>query len=167
MLYLLDANVLIDANRDYYPIERVPEFWSWLEELGRRGVVKIPLETYDEIRVGSDALATWSKQTETEEALLFDEEAVLALVQRATEEGYGRNLTDVQLERIGRDPFLIAYCLVDPLGRCIVTTEGSRPRAQVHNRHLPDVCETFSIQCVHTYQLTRDLNFSTSWNRRS
>ena len=24
MLYLLDANVLIDANRDYYPLDRVP-----------------------------------------------------------------------------------------------------------------------------------------------
>ena len=30
VLYLLDANVLIDANRDYYPIHRVPEFWDWL-----------------------------------------------------------------------------------------------------------------------------------------
>ena len=38
VLYLLDANVLIDANRDYYPIERVPEFWEWLAEMGRLGV---------------------------------------------------------------------------------------------------------------------------------
>lgn len=37
MLYLLDANVLIDANRDYYPISRVPEFWDWLVHLGHRG----------------------------------------------------------------------------------------------------------------------------------
>ena len=34
MLYLLDANVLIDANRDYYQIERVPEFWEWLISCG-------------------------------------------------------------------------------------------------------------------------------------
>ncbi len=32
MLYLLDANVLIDADRDYYPIDRVPEFWDWILE---------------------------------------------------------------------------------------------------------------------------------------
>jgi len=30
LLYLLDANVLIAANRDYYPLGRVPEFWDWL-----------------------------------------------------------------------------------------------------------------------------------------
>ena len=49
VLYLLDANVLIDANRDYYPIERVPEFWDWLVEMGELGRVKIPLEIYEEI----------------------------------------------------------------------------------------------------------------------
>ena len=49
MLYLLDANVLIDANRDYYPIARVPEFWDWLLEMGRLGRIKIPLEIYEEV----------------------------------------------------------------------------------------------------------------------
>ena len=49
MLYLLDANVLIDANRDYYPIERVPEFWDWLIEKGELGHVKVPVEIYEEI----------------------------------------------------------------------------------------------------------------------
>ena len=44
MLYLLDANVLIDSNRDYYPIERVPEFWEWLAHVGKQGFVKIPVE---------------------------------------------------------------------------------------------------------------------------
>ncbi|MDE0019943.1 MAG: DUF4411 family protein [Candidatus Poribacteria bacterium] len=42
MQYLLDANVLIDAKRDYYPMTRVPDFWEWLLELFRpnKGLVK-------------------------------------------------------------------------------------------------------------------------------
>ena len=40
MINLLDANVLIDANRDYYPIERVPEFWEWLAAMGEQGLVR-------------------------------------------------------------------------------------------------------------------------------
>jgi len=40
MLYLLDANTLIDAKRDYYPIDRVPEFWSWLIFQGQQGINK-------------------------------------------------------------------------------------------------------------------------------
>ena len=51
MIYLVDANVLIDANRDYYPIERVPEFWEWLIEMGQLGHVKVPQEIYEEIAV--------------------------------------------------------------------------------------------------------------------
>ena len=38
VLYVLDANVFIDANRDYYPIERVPEFWDWLAEMADLGM---------------------------------------------------------------------------------------------------------------------------------
>ena len=41
LLYLLDANVLIDANRDYYPNGRVPEFWDWLVARATQQQVKI------------------------------------------------------------------------------------------------------------------------------
>ncbi len=40
-MYLLDANTLIDAKRDYYPIDRIPEFWEWLVHMGNEGFVKI------------------------------------------------------------------------------------------------------------------------------
>ena len=68
MLYLLDANVLMDANRDYYPIQRVPEFWDWLLEMGRLGLTKVPEENYEEIVTPSlrrpDQLAEWLRFTE-------------------------------------------------------------------------------------------------------
>ena len=79
MLYLLDANVLIDANRDYYPLERVPEFWEWLENAGGNGHVKIPVEVYEEIRDGKDDLANWAKQDQISTALLFQEEVDVSL----------------------------------------------------------------------------------------
>ena len=50
MLYLLDANVLIDANGKYYNLERVREFWEWLAHIGRESKVKIPVEIYEELR---------------------------------------------------------------------------------------------------------------------
>ena len=40
LLYLLDANVLIDADRDYYPIDRVPEFWNWLAVMAELGQIR-------------------------------------------------------------------------------------------------------------------------------
>ena len=35
VLYLLDANTLIDANRDYYGIGQVDEYWEWLVHCGK------------------------------------------------------------------------------------------------------------------------------------
>ena len=54
MLYLLDANVLIDANRDYYPLDRVPEFWDWLVHVGKSGSVKMRIS----LRRSETALTT-------------------------------------------------------------------------------------------------------------
>ena len=125
--------------------------------------MKIPTETFEEIKVGRDALARWAKRTDVEEALLLDEEADVQAVQRVLEGGYAPDLTDVEIEEIGRDPFLIARCLEQD--RCVVTTEGSRPNRVRQNRHVPDVCGTFNVKCINTFAFLRELDFTTSWNR--
>ena len=164
MLYLLDANVLIDANRDYYPIERVPEFWEWLQAAGEHGDTKIPVEIYEEISEGKDALANWAKQDPIKTALFLEEEVDVSLVSHVIERGYASDLTDDEVEKIGRDPFLIAYALKDAAKRCVVTTEVSKPKRQRANRQLPDVCKHLGVACRHTFEFVRALDFSTKWN---
>ena len=167
VLYLLDANVLIDANRDYYPIARVPEFWDWLLEMGRLGRIKIPQEFYEEVifprpqKDKKDPLVEWLKTYK--ETLVLDEEAVVELVTRVTEQGYASDLTDDQVLKIGRDPFLVAYALVDVENRSVVTTEHSSPKRRRANRKLPDVCDDFSVQCINTFALIQELDFRTGW----
>lgn len=164
VLYLLDASVLITASNSYYSIDRVPEFWDWLSHVGSQDKVKIPLEIFEEIKDGSDVLSVWIKEDDNKGALLFPEEAEAALVSRVTDEGYAPDLTDDEVEKIGRDPFLIAYALVAPDERCVVTTEVSKPRRRRANRHLPDVCQTMGITCFNSFDFLKALNFSTSWN---
>ncbi len=160
MLYLLDANVLIDANRDYYPLERVPEFWDWLIDRATSQQVKIPIEMYEEILAGKDdGLTRWLR--DNRDSVLFDENAEAALVARVTEEGYARDLSEVEIERVGRDPFLIAYAFRDPAGRTVVTTEASKPKKQRANRHIPDVCDALGLLHCDTYHLIRALDFTT------
>jgi hypothetical protein len=163
VLYLLDANVLIDANRDYYPIERVPQFWNWLVEMGVQGRVKVPQEIYDEIVLprpnAPDALVEWL--TNNRDSLLLEEQPVVDLVARVTEQGYADDLTDAEIEKIGRDPFLIAYALADVQERRVVTNEHSRPNRSRANRNVPDVCHDFGVDCCDTFTLIRDLDFRT------
>ena len=170
MIYLLDANTLIDAKRDYYPIDRVPEFWSWPVYQGKQGSIKIPIEVYEEFSDtkdkdgNKDALASWAEEVEVREALFLEEEAEQDLVARITYGGYVANPTDDELEKIGRDPFLLSYALKDLENRCIVTTEASKPSRQGANRHVPDVCRDFDIHCINNFQMIKEMNFSTSWN---
>lgn len=117
MLYLLDANTLIDAKRDYFQFERVPEFWDWLQNQGKIGNIKVPLEIYEEFEEsrksdGSrDELSEWAASSAVREALLLAEDADPELVAFVTTNGYAADLEDDEIEKIGRDPFLIAYAL--------------------------------------------------------
>ncbi len=170
MLYLLDANTLIDAKRDYYPIDRIPEFWEWLVYNGKQANIKIPIEVYEEFSDTKDQdgkkdeLASWAEQEDVKQALLLNEDAEADLVARITYGGYVPNPTDDEVVKIGRDPFLMSYALKDLKNRSIVTTENSKPSKQGANRKIPDVCKGFNIRCINNFQMFRELNFSTNWN---
>ena len=163
MIYLLDANVLIDANRDFYAIARVPEFWEWLVFKGQSDEIKIPLEVYEELSNGDDDLAQWIKNPINREALTLDEEVDIELVRIVLRDGYATDLSDEEVERLGRDPFLIAYALKNDGSRCVVTSEVSKPKKQRANKHVPDVCNDLNIPWCHTFEFIRKLGFSTNW----
>lgn len=164
MLYLLDANTLITAKNLYYQMERVPEFWDWLLHHGRKGSLKIPPEIFNELRNGKDELADWVKHPDVEAVLLLDEELAPELVQRVLADGYAPDLSDIDLEKIGMDPFMIAYALARPDNRMVISGEVSAPGKKRANRRVPDVCRSVGVKCNNLFKLVNDLNFSTSWD---
>jgi hypothetical protein len=170
MLYLLDASVLITANNSYYGVDRVPEFWEWLHHVASAGYVKIPLENYEEIKDGpkeadKDLLYGWFQKQINYDALLLSEQAEEILVRRAVSVGYAPDLTDDELEQIGRDPFLLSYALAAPSERCIVTAEVSKPKRIRQNRHLPDVCKTLGLNWCDFVAMIKALKFHTGWKK--
>jgi hypothetical protein len=81
--------------------------------------------------------------------------------QHVLEQGYAPDLDDTEIEKIGRDPFLIAHALVG--GHTVVTVEVSSPRKQRANRKVPDVCAQFGVPCITPFALNRALKFKTNW----
>jgi hypothetical protein len=171
VLYLFDANVLITANNTYYAIDQVEEYWEWLQYQAEIGKIKLPSEIMDEIFAGQnnqkgkkneDLLLNWIKQPHVRNALLLDEKVDSELVARVTENGYAPDLTDTELEVVGRDPFLIAYAM-SASDRCVVSTEVSAPSKKRQNRRVPDVCKMFGIDCHTPFKVNRDLGFKTNW----
>jgi hypothetical protein len=169
MLYMLDANVLITANNLYYPIDSVPEYWEWLAHMGAAGRVKMPFEIFEEVKDGpddaeKDLLFAWLQDSHHKKVMLLDATVDPALVQRVLTTGYAPDLTDDEVEQIGRDPFLIAHAL-SAQPRCVVTVETSQPRKQRQNRKIPDVCNTFGQAWCNPFQFNRALGFRTQWKQ--
>ena len=169
MLYLLDASVLITANNSYYPIDRVPEYWEWLAYVGSQGHVKMPFEIFHEVKDGpadaeKDLLYAWLQEESRKHALLLDESITTDTVQKVIDRGYASDLTDEEIEQIGRDPFLVAYGLAST-DRCVVTVETSAPTKQRHKRKVPDVCKALGVRCCNPFQFNRALGFRTHWNK--
>ena len=160
MLYLLDTNVLIDAQHKFYPIDRIPEFWAWLVSCGKQQQMKIPVEIYEEILPGQkqDPLRSWLQKNK---AILYLKESVNNILVQEVMDKYAPDLTDEEIETCGRDPFLIAYALCDSKDRIVVTNEISRPNRKRANRHIPDVCKDLDIQVCNTWQFIEKLDFRT------
>ncbi|WXG51451.1 MAG: DUF4411 family protein [Candidatus Sedimenticola sp. (ex Thyasira tokunagai)] len=106
MIFLLDANVLINAKNFYYPIDRVPEFWDWLVHQGETGNIKVPVEIYQELISGTDELVEWAKDSEVRTALELDEEVQVDVVRRVVNQAYAPDLNDVEQIGSRQRPFL-------------------------------------------------------------
>jgi hypothetical protein len=157
-LYLLDANVLIRAHADYYPIDRIKPFWLWLLEMAEANLIKIPKEIYDEVAESADLLGQWLRRPEVKDAVILGERTDITAVQDVISRRYAVDLTDVEIVKVGADPFLVAAANGHS-DRIVVTREVARPNAQRANRKLPDVCATFRVQCITDFELWRLLNF--------
>ncbi len=159
-VYVVDADVLIRANADFYAIDRVPQFWAWLLGQAQLGAVKMTQQNCGEVAGSLDILGRWMNRLEVKTALILPETTDRKKFQHVLDYGYGTNLNEVELQEIGRDPFLIAAALWNG-DRVVVTREVSSPRKQRANRKIPDVCLSLRVEVITDYELYRRLDFNT------
>lgn len=158
-MFLLDANVFISAHRDYYPPDRVPEFWDWLAYNAAEGAIKVPQPIWDELKPHDEDLKKWFKTHEDDFILNPDDSDVLV---PDVLDKYAPDLTDAEIERIGADPFLIAAAL--HYGATVVSKEGSDSKTRA-KRKIPDVCRDLGVRCITDHRLIVELDFRTNWRR--
>jgi hypothetical protein len=147
-----------------------PEFWDWLLYQASSNIIKMPIEIYEEIKLGGkdaqkDLLYKWVAGGAVKKTLVLAEGVNANNVSSCTKNGYAPDLTDDEILQIGRDPFLIAYAMASPQDRCVVSNEVSAPSKTRHNRKIPDVCQTMGVQCCNIFQMTRTLGFKTGWKK--
>lgn len=155
-LYVIDANVMIEAAKTYYAFDRVPGFWGWLDERIADGVVKTASLVADEIDY-PDALVEWLKARDP--AAIFIDVSEPAIQQNFSEIATWTVTSPFGPEHIakfmaGADPWLVASASV--LGGCVVTQETQvGPGAK--KVKIPNVCEAFDVPCVNTFEMLAEL----------
>lgn len=165
MIYLLDADVLINAERDYYPRERVPEFWNWLLHHAERGAIRTLRRITSRLKQQptkdrpEDPLSEWIRAHEG--SLLIEPPDRSAVLQVWTR-GYQQGASALDLPNVDDDAFLVAAALTDPAERIVVTME-KRSTKKGLNRRIPQVCDAVGVRCIDTFQFIRALDFRTDW----
>jgi len=62
VIYLLDANVFIQAKNLHYGLDFCPAFWEWLIESSRAQKVFSIDKVADEIAAGADEVTDWLRE---------------------------------------------------------------------------------------------------------
>lgn len=154
MIYLLDANTLIEAKNRYYRMAVCPAYWDWIQRSQGAGVVASIDLVGDEIRRGNDELAEWAKA----QVGLF-----LPVSDDDTQQAFGAVAAHVAAQAgvmkagaleeflAGADPWLIAKAVA--LKQAVVVTHEQFNLQMRRKFSIPNVCQHFGVQWIDTFEL--------------
>lgn len=152
-MYLVDANVLIEAKNRYYAFDIAPGFWAWLDHAHERGTVFSIERVGEELRRGDDELAEWAKEHH-DFFYPIDQRTVL-IFPELSEWALSQNFKPSALEEFSADAadyLLVAFAAAH---ECTVVTHetagsGSRKRVKI-----PDACQALNVTWVNTFEMLR------------
>lgn len=159
-MYLLDANVFINAYRDYYSFDIVPKFWSRLVSLAGNSQICSIDKVRDELctnEADPDDLHIWSASQFQEYFDVTDAHDVLQAYAEIQQWSFQNpQFTDAAKSEFASnaDAWLIAYAKAK--GCKVVTHEGYN-RDTRKRILIPVVCIHFGISYVNTFEMLREL----------
>lgn len=154
MIYLLDANTLIEAKNRYYSMTICPGYWAWILQSYGQGAVASIAPVGDELRRGNDDLAIWAQkykdlfwdvsdaETQTAFGHVADHIASQSALMKA-------GAIDEFLS--GADPWLIAKAMTTP--DCVLVTHEQLNLQRKNKFIIPNVCQQFGVKWVDTFQV--------------
>jgi len=154
MIYLLDANTLIEAKNRYYRMTVCPAYWAWIQRSQGAGIVSSIDFVGDELKRGNDELAAWAKDRSD----LF-----LHVSDDLTQQAFGAVAAHVAAQAgdmkagaldeflAGADPWLIAKAMA--LKNAVVVTHEQFNLQMRRKFSIPNVCHHFGVQWIDTFEL--------------
>jgi hypothetical protein len=157
-IYVLDANVFIEAARRYYAFDIVPAFWqALLAHASSTRLLSID-RVRGELQRGNDELAQWARSDFDQWFASTDQDDVV--------QAYGQIMRWAQAEeqftaaakagfadQENADAWVVAYAKTR--GYVVVTHEQFEAKSK--KIKIPNACEAFSVPYVDTFRMLREL----------
>lgn len=165
-VFLLDANILINPKRTYYPFDFAPGFWVQLEKHIESGNIAILDMVIDEIKRGGDDLSEWIDTIKIPQLVSHKDKAIISkyakVIQNVQSNPCYNNLALNTWSGTVADPWLIAAAAVN--GYTLVTMEISNKKNlssknQTGKVKIPDVADDFNVETIDLFSMMRKLNF--------
>lgn len=163
-IYLLDANVFIEAKKRYYSFGICPGFWDllvWQHGAGR--VCSIDHVKKELVGAGDD-LSKWVKSAIPAEAFhSTDRSDVVGWLAQMVKwvQGEPQFNPEAKAEFAQKaDAWLIAYAKTT--GMVLVTHEALAPDAK-KKVPMPNVCQAFAVPWIDSFQMLEDLSTRFTW----
>ena len=160
--FWMDSDSFILPHRGPYRFEALPQFWDFLEQKAREGIIGSPSIVLDkELSADKDdeqdVLAKWARTLK--DVLFLDgsevvQESYAEVVQYVQGIGIYRPFWVTKFLD-GADPWLIAYAKA--LGGRIVTFEAPQPEAK--KPKIPDVARYFDVETIVLWDMLQELGW--------
>lgn len=151
-MYLLDANVLIQAKNLHYGFDFCPAFWEWILLKNGEGLVYSVDKVADEIAVGADELNAWSKTYGDRLYRRTDGRTMSHLGSVSNwvvEQGYEPTAVSTFFQ--AADYYLIAHALSDS---CTVVSHETPSNSRKMIK-IPNVCVGLGLEFMTPYEMLR------------
>jgi hypothetical protein len=168
-IYVLDANVFVQAHRRHYAFEICPGFWDFaIHHHQTTRIISID-RVRDEIAAGdADALETWVRRTapRTLFASTADPKVTasfMAMVRWVQTQQQFKREAKEQFAQVA-DGWLVAYAKTHD-HHIVVTHEEFSPDAK-KRVPLPNVCRQFGVEYIDPFTMLKTLKARFQWSNR-
>jgi len=159
MIYLLDANTLIEAKNRHYGMDFCPAFWDFIEKEATNTTLASIDMVYDELKEYGDDLSQWAKDRKD---LIYNISSANLDIQKKFMDvadfvnnhlGYSQSEKDRFLS--GADPWLIASASVM---ECIIVTHEVIVPPNSKKVKIPNIAQNFEVSWVSPFEMIRKLD---------
>ncbi len=158
MLYLFDANILVEAHNRYYGLDFAPGFWEFIEREAKKTTLKSNDMILDELKSYGDAVSSWVEERKDEifDILSQEEEIQKYFAEIADYVNTHPVYSAAEKARFlgGADPWLIAACKY--MDATLVTHEVLVPDNSTKVK-IPNIASEFEVNTINTFDMIRSL----------